>query len=667
MTDSRDTMIRTDDEENWAALRAHLDAAMDYANAGQWDRSIASCRAGIEMFPANPESYYLLAIIGYKLGDEGQALGMAEKAHELDPDTREYTDLLAAISARVGRLTDAVYYGKLAETCEKHPYLQGIASPEFSDLKHALQSASLSRHSIEGQRFFNETNYLAALREFKAEIAINPGNVEALIFLTRTTLALGMHTQAVGAAQSALHYAPANAMARALMARALVSLGRDAEAIAVAREAISLSAGDAEVYQMAMHALQSCPIADLAVLKDIAVAFDKDFARANEVETQESEAASGAGTRQARIGMLSNCYHRSPLMEYVASWFTLPPDASVQIRSLQYSLIRDTVTTLCRNGSTEWREIYGIDPFTLGLTLKGEELDVLVDITDAVGETCGTVAGLRPAAKRVGVSALPEPGMMPGITHVLSDEGLAAGDRKALLPGQDLMTISGTLFARLPFKTLPQNSVAPVVESGVPTFGAVAGLPELSPECALQIAAVLRAVPNARLMLFKGSEISEHARMRIREQFMAGGVIDRVYFVEDETSDELETTLQRLEASVSGPQWAEVDVFLDTYPINGRKQIWEALWSGVPVVTRRGPRRASSVGASMVSAAGHPEWIAGSEFEFVETAVRMVADAAALAETRKNLQASIGKSFLFDPARTAREVRRVLVEAARRS
>ena len=51
------------------------------------------------------------------------------------------------------------------------------------------------------------------------------------------------------------------------------------------------------------------------------------------------------------------------------------------------------------------------------------------------------------------------------------------------------------------------------------------------------------------------------------------------------------------------------DLFIDTFNVNAHTTASDALWTGLPLVTKRGNQFASRVGASLLSAVGLPELI----------------------------------------------------------
>lgn len=649
------------EDDLWAELEPMLRRAMENANKGDFENAVNVCREAVAKFPANAEPYFILAILAANHGDEGQAIKMAETAHRLEPEVTEYAKVLAVLSTRIGRLADGVYYAKLTHACEPHPYLGSFMPSNFADYEGALQSTRPSTHGIEGERFFNEAQYQIAFREFNAEIRLNPENVRTLVWLARTAIILGNITQAVGAAQAALRLEPENALAMGVLVRALVRLGRTTEALAVAQDAILNSNGDAEVYFQAMEGLSLSSDVTNSTLKGFAETFQKMFD--DEYDPEPLEQSDTNQTPSPRIGFISNGFFRSSIAEIISPWFAIPKNKSANISGFNQSVALDNMTTLFQSGCDEWRSIYGIDPFTLSMTMRAENLDVIVDLSQIDGETRGAVVGLQPAPVRVGFSTLPEPGLAPGVTHVLTDEVLAEGDGNMLLDGQSLIEIPGTLYPHLPIKGMAQDTPTPASLSDKVALAARAVLPNVSPGWAITVGRIMRRIPNSELLLFGADDISDCAKSTIRDYFMNAGVADRVLFAHDPT-DDMDNRLQTL---ITPSHWADVDIFLDTSPISGRKELCEALWSGVPVVTCKGQRRVASIGASILTAAGRPGWVAKSDSEFVEIVVGLAESPERLQKERAALQKMIATTALFDTSKTALAVRAALVDIAKKS
>jgi predicted O-linked N-acetylglucosamine transferase (SPINDLY family) len=70
----------------------------------------------------------------------------------------------------------------------------------------------------------------------------------------------------------------------------------------------------------------------------------------------------------------------------------------------------------------------------------------------------------------------------------------------------------------------------------------------------------------------------------------------------------------------------------------------------VPVITLPGDRHVARVGASLLHAVGHAEWIATDGDDYVRRAVELAGNLPHLAATRAGLRADLQRSALLDHA-----------------
>ena len=98
------------------------------------------------------------------------------------------------------------------------------------------------------------------------------------------------------------------------------------------------------------------------------------------------------------------------------------------------------------------------------------------------------------------------------------------------------------------------------------------------------------------------------------------------------------------------------DLFLDTFPYGAHTTCSDALWMGLPVLTRIGRSFSSRVAASLLAAVGLPELAAADAEQYEELAVRLAADAQAQADIRRHLAEERLNLPLFDSERFAMEL-----------
>jgi predicted O-linked N-acetylglucosamine transferase (SPINDLY family)/SAM-dependent methyltransferase len=103
---------------------------------------------------------------------------------------------------------------------------------------------------------------------------------------------------------------------------------------------------------------------------------------------------------------------------------------------------------------------------------------------------------------------------------------------------------------------------------------------------------------------------------------------------------------------------ALADLFLDSLPCNAHTTASDALWAGLPVLTCMGETFAGRVAASLVTAMGTPELIAGSLEDYEQRALALARDKDRLTAIRRKIIEGREASPLFDSTRYTRNLER---------
>jgi protein O-GlcNAc transferase len=90
------------------------------------------------------------------------------------------------------------------------------------------------------------------------------------------------------------------------------------------------------------------------------------------------------------------------------------------------------------------------------------------------------------------------------------------------------------------------------------------------------------------------------------------------------------------------------DLFLDTFNVNAHTTASDALWSGLPVITRLGKGFSARVAGSLLKAIELPELIAESTIEYKNLAYMLANSPSVLDNIREKLDDKIISSVLFD-------------------
>jgi predicted O-linked N-acetylglucosamine transferase (SPINDLY family) len=145
---------------------------------------------------------------------------------------------------------------------------------------------------------------------------------------------------------------------------------------------------------------------------------------------------------------------------------------------------------------------------------------------------------------------------------------------------------------------------------------------------------ILRQVEDSVLFLLGDSAT---AQRNLRKEAVDRGVAaDRLVFG------------KRLPTPEYLARYRTADLFLDTLPYNAGTTASDALWAGLPVLTRIGESFAARVAASLLNAIGLPELVTTSQEEYEATAIRLARDPARLAAFKDRLHRNRLTMPLFD-------------------
>lgn len=191
----------------------------------------------------------------------------------------------------------------------------------------------------------------------------------------------------------------------------------------------------------------------------------------------------------------------------------------------------------------------------------------------------------------------------------------------------------------------PNVTELPARRRGAVTFGCLNRLGKVLPEVLQLWARILTAVPGSRLLLKDGALDDPTRRASILDTLAAHGIgSDRI---------DLRGGTPRPEHLAT---FGEIDISLDPFPQNGGASTWEALWQGVPVLTKLGNSAPGRLSGAILSSIGLTEWIVESERDYAALAIAKSSDLVGLAALRQQLRRIISASPAGNPVRYTRAV-----------
>lgn len=344
--------------------------------------------------------------------------------------------------------------------------------------------------------------------------------------------------------------------------------------------------------------------------------------------------------RRLRVGFLSPDFRTHAVAHFIEPLLTRLDRTRFEIFLYHDHVTIDATSLRIRAQADAWRHFVGQSDEVVEAAIRADAPDVLVDLSGHTGFNRLPLFARRLAPIQATYLGYPDTtgvaAMDLRLTDAIADpEGEA--DRFAT---ERLVRFAPCAWTFQPAPDAPVPAAPPSTVNGYITFGCFNNFAKVSDATLRGWAGVMAAVPGSRLLL-KNHGLDQPALIALLHERLAKAGIDRAQV------DLLgRTSGQAAHLAL----YARVDVALDTFPYHGTTTTCEALWQGRPVITLLGDRHASRVGASLLTAAGHPEWIASDWAGYVRCAATLAADSAGRAGLARTLRVTFARSPLADYA-----------------
>ncbi len=309
----------------------------------------------------------------------------------------------------------------------------------------------------------------------------------------------------------------------------------------------------------------------------------------------------------------------------------------------------DDFTARYRAASAAFHRVDEMPDDALHALIRSERIEILFDLSGMTARQRLAVFARRAAPLQVTWAGY------PGTTGIDAMDALIADEREVPTGEEDayaerILRLPDCYVCFEPPSCAPEVNGLPMLTGEHIRFGCFQRAPKLNHGVFGLWARIAQAVPQARFVLRYGCYVEGETRKVVSDMAAEAGLKPSLLVFEE-----------------GGPQahllagYANIDVALDTFPYSGGVTTLEALWMGIPVVTRLGATFAGRHSASHLYAAGLSELIAVTDDAYVATAVALVQDVQRLAALRAGLRARLRACPLMDADSFATQLETALV------
>ena len=599
-----------------------IEVAVQHHQAGRLPEAEAMCRQILAVDPQHGEALHRLGVIAFQCGQGETAVNLIERAIAANPaECVHYPNNLGLVLASLGRLDEAIASHRRAIA----------GKPDFPEAWNNLGNALRAVGQLD-----------EAIAAYRHAISLMPEYASAWNNLGSALNQQRKLDEAVSAFSRAIEIQPELVEAHANLGNAFKDRGQLNEAMASYRQAVTLSPADTVLHSNLVYSALSCPGYDAAALRAENAHWQKQHADPLQRFIKPHRNVPDP-VKRLKVGYVSPDFWHHVACHFLTPLLERHDHAAFEI--ICYASVKrpDAVTTRMKRSSDTWRDVFGLRDEALADLIREDGIDILVDLSQHTAGNRLPVFARKPAPVQVAWLGYPGTNGLHAMDWRMTDACLEPEGSPWSESVEEAVRLPDSWFCFDPIDEYPEPGELPALRAGHVTFGSLNNFSKVSEAVLLRWAGVLRTVEGSRLLLQCPAGETQ-ARVR---RFLEGQGIG---------AERLEMVTNLPARSDFLKLFERIDIALDPFPYNGATTTCEALWMGIPVLTLPGSVIVSRFSLSIISACGMPEFIAGSEADYLSLAASLAHDLPRLSQLRRSLRERMKSSPFMDASRFARNV-----------
>jgi protein O-GlcNAc transferase len=346
--------------------------------------------------------------------------------------------------------------------------------------------------------------------------------------------------------------------------------------------------------------------------------------------------------RPLRIGYVSSDFRDHTVALNILPLFQHRNREQFHTTCYMLSSHHDAMTNTIRSNVDAFRTLVGKTPDDIGAEIQADVIDILVDLALHSDGNGLPVFAHKPAPVQITFAGYPSSTGLTRMDYRLTDPILDPPGLFDPFYSESSLRLDGSFWCYQAIAADVAILPLPARSNGHVTFISLNHPSKVNRRVLELWAKVLVAVPDSRLLLLYPESA---ARENLLHIFTSAGISkDRI----------------RVQSRVPRDQYIQLyhqaDIMLDTFPYNGHTTSLDALWMGVPVVTRTGSTTVGRAGFSQLTLLDLADLAAHTDEEFISISSTLAADLDRLQALRTTLRQRMQSSVLMDGPRLARNI-----------
>lgn len=327
-------------------------------------------------------------------------------------------------------------------------------------------------------------------------------------------------------------------------------------------------------------------------------------------------------TRPLKIGFVSGDLCSHVVSKFIEPVWEALDKTQFELYAYSNTPHEDAVTDRLKTHTADWLRIVGMDDQAVAKRIRQDQIDILFDLSGHTAHNRLPMFAYKPAPIQISWIGY------PGTTGLLAmDYRFTYREFFGVLDKQFTEKLvylpSSVGFSN--DSSSPEINELPASANGYLTFGSFNRPKKISDGTLALWARVLKSIPKSKLLManMSGSEMIEE----FTRHFTNHGVgVEQLMFRE------------RVGMSAYLKMHSEIDLLLDTFPYGGGTTTNHAIWMGVPTLVLAGETMAGRYGMALMKQYGLDNFIAQSQDDYVDVAVKWSRQINQLVSIRRTMR-----------------------------
>ena len=351
-----------------------------------------------------------------------------------------------------------------------------------------------------------------------------------------------------------------------------------------------------------------------------------------------------AKPKKLKIGFVSGDLHRHPVGYFLLDTLKHLKNKNLELVAYSNSRKKDSLSGKLKSQFTHWCEITDQSDKKVINQIRKDGIHILFDLSGHSAKNRLPIFINKPAPIQVSWAGYAGSTGIPEIDYLIGDSFVTPSNERNhftekifLLPNIWVCFTTSDIEIKL--------DQLPAIKNGYITFGSFNNFSKINDRVISLWCKILSAMAGSKIFLKNKALNDSYFKKKIISDFKKNNISSDALILEGGSSrDELLASYNK------------VDIALDPFPYSGGVTSFEAIWMGVPVLTKKGSKFVSHATESINHNVNMLDWIANDENEYVKKAIEFSANLQQLSEIKKNLRKTALESPAFNASLFAEQL-----------